>query len=296
MRAETKEAGTKALEQPMNEAAPIEVRPAQLSDLALAADVVLDNPNADAEAMQQRFQRRQQLIRLCFQMTSPHQWVKFEDQRSGKATVYPMGGAADAIIRHILACTWQEKEVVVETDTKGEPIRAKASAWLCAMDGRKVERFEGYREMGGFIKTKPDLIKGAFENLKSVAVRDLLGLRGRSPEELAALGLDLAQTGTATFANNKAGAGSSVTVPFGNLKGIEITDPRVTLKDLEWLANKAKESLADPSKGKWHKAEQQRLDAYRAEAKRRSDEAKVPPVSTDPNAAPPQEWEPGAGG
>ena len=121
-----------------------------------------------------------------------------------------------------------------------------------------------------------DLKKGARENMKSVAVRDLLGLRGRSPDELAGLGLNLAQVGSAQFQNNKAGPGEVPVFAFGKCKGKAANDPSVTLADLTWYAERCKESLADPEKAKWKKSEEKKLAAYRAEYERRVAESKAP--------------------
>jgi len=263
----------------------IDARPADVTDLATTVDAFFDNPKADAIAMNQREARRKALLKTCFVMTSASQWTIFRDEKTGKATVYPQGGAGDAILRHVLGCLWQDKEVEVTLNGDGQPESAKASGWLCTSAGRRIERFEGFREMGGYVKNRSDLIKCALENMKSVAVRDVLGLRGRSPEELSALGLDLSKVGVATFANNK--SGDVVTFPpFGKKSGVAIDDPSVTLKDIEWYAGRAKETLADPQKAKYHKSEQKRLDAYTAEYKRRQDAAKAPPSSAASSATP----------
>ena len=283
MQTQVKEPTAVDLENELRETKIIETRPADLSDL-VAVDAFFDDPRVDAVAITQKEARRKAMMRTCFAMTSASQWVKFEDKSSGKATVYPMGGAADAILRQVFACTWQEKQVHVEYDNQGEPLSAVASGWLCNSKGQHIEQFSGFLDMGGFIKTKADLIKGALENMKSVAVRDVLGLRGRAPEELATLGLDLSKVETAEFANNKQGADAAVLIPFGAKKGKAITDPEVTLKDLEYYAKKATETIANPEKKKWHKAEQIKLDAYRAEYKRRVDAAKAPPATASGSA------------
>lgn len=268
-----------AVEEQLRSPAAIETRPVHVSDLALASSALIDDPRFDEDEMQKRFSRRQRLIKLCFQMTSPSQWVKFEDAKTGKATVYPMGGAADAIILHILGCVWRDEVIMIsKRDDQGQPTMAESTGWLVAMSGeeKRIAQFTGYREMGGFVKTEPDLKKGARENMKSVAVRDLLGLRGRSPDELAALGLNLSQVGSATFQNNKAGPGEVPVFAFGKKKGLAANDPKVTKEDLLWYAERCKESIADPEKAKWKKSEEKKLEAYRAEYQRRIDLDKKP--------------------
>jgi hypothetical protein len=299
MPVETKEAPSQ-VEDELRDVRVIETRPADLSDLSVSVDILTDNPHADAKALAQKEARRKALMKTCFAMTSPSQWVIFEsvDKKTGekKATVYPMGGAADGIIRHILSCRWDEKTVEVDCDAQGEPLRARAAAWLLLSTGQRYERFEGAREMGGFIKNRADLVKGALENMKSVAVRDLLGLRGRSPEELSALGLNLAKVGRATFQDHKQGAGVAAIFPWGNLKGKPLTDPEVKDKDLNWLVERLDENIDDQSKAKYRDSNVRLRDACFAEIDRRA--AGKASGSAPSNEAPKQDPgdEPGANG
>lgn len=278
------------VDEPLRSPAPIETRPVHVADLAVASSAIIDDPRFDEDAMQQRFTRRQRLIKLCFQMTSASQWVKFEDAKNGRATLYPMGGAADAIIRHILGCVWRDEEITFSgTGEDGEPTLVQCSGWLCSIDSdgdiRRIEKFTGYRERGGYANSTPNLKKDARENMKSVAVRDLLGLRGRSPEELASLGLDLSKVGVATFQNNKAGPGEVPIFAFGKKKGLACNDPKVTKDDLLWYAERCKESIADPEKSKWKKSEEKKLEAYRGEYQRRLDAEKKPKATATPPSA-----------
>lgn len=285
MQTETKTAA-KPIAEAMPAAGAIEVRKADISDLeVLDTALVLDDPRADAAVLEQKFARRQALMRICFRMTSPSQWQVFKDAKTGKASVYPTGGAADSIIRSILGCTWQDKEITIVRDGEGAAVSASATGWLCNRDGIRIEKFTGYREMGGFVKTEPDLRRCVLENLKSVAVRDVLGLRGRQPEELASLGLDLSKVGVATFENHKAGSESVVSIPFGKLKGVAINDPQVSEKELLYFIGKAQDSIADPSKSKYRASEEKRLAAYKAEIERR----KTPPTTTPKSTPAPED-------
>lgn len=280
MKTETKPADI--LDADVHEHEPIETRPVQFTDLdVLDTALVLDDPRADAAMLEQKFARREALMRICFRMTTPSQWQVFKDSKTGKSSVYPSGGAADSIIRSILGCTWQEKEITVIRDAKGDPISASATGWLCNRDGHRIEQFTGYRDMGGFVKSESDLRRCCLENMKSVAVRDVLGLRGRTPEELQSLGLDLSKVGVASFANNKMGPGDVPVFAFGRKKGLAANDPAVTLEDLLWYAERAKESIADPAKAKWKGSEEQKLAAYRAEYQRRKDLEKAPAAPAD---------------
>ncbi len=106
--------------------------------------------------------------------------------------------------------------------------------------------------------------------MKSVAVRDLLGLRGRSPEELSALGLNLAKVGRATFQDHKQGAGVAAVFPWGSLKGKPLNDPEVKDKDLNWLVERLDENIDDQSKAKYRDSNVRLRDACFAEIDRRA--------------------------
>ena len=166
----------------------------------------------------------------------------------------------------------------------------------------RMEHFTGYRLIGGYIKTEADLRRSVLENLKSVAVRDLLGLRFRTPAELKEMGLDVNKLDRRAEFQSHDTDPSMVTVPFGKNKGQSITDIEDT--QLKWLADAVKKSVADPEKSKWKKKNQALLDALRDEYKRRHPpaEKKVEPtkkgkkkakteVYHDPETGETDEWD-----
>lgn len=218
---------------------------------------VRDASDQAVALMKKRVENQQEMLKIAISLTGTRQWTRFGD------SIYPTGGAADTILRRAFGLTWSEKKVTV--DETGEHATVTAALML---HGEPVEEFTGYRSMGGFIKNRADLIKGAMENLKSVAVRDLLGLRFRTPEELKALGLDPDKIETQVDFQTHDKDPNTIVVPFGRDKGKPITE--VDDACIQWLADAVKNSIDDPSKAKWKDKNQAMLDALRAEYKRRN--------------------------
>lgn len=227
----------------------------------------LDVRDASAEGlklMRDRVENQKQMLAIALKLTSPNQWTIFAGD--GKESVYPMGGAADTILRRAFGLTWGPKTVKVYRNEGGE-LEASCTAWLMQGD-REIEEFTGYRQMGGFVKIEADLRKGAIENMKSVAVRDLLGLRGRTPQELREMGLDVGKLERrAEFQSHGKDDAGGVVVPWGKLKGTPIADVRDD--QLDYYIGKAKEAMADPAKSKWKAKEGVWLGHLEAEKKRR---------------------------
>lgn len=219
---------------------------------------VRDASAGGAALMHERVENQKKMLAIAIRLTAPNQWVVFGE------SIYPTGGAADTILRRAFGLTWSEKTMTVEDTPDGR--LATCTAWL--MHGQeKVEQFTGYRFMGGFIKNEADLRKGAIENMKSAAVRDILGLRFRSPEEIRELGLDVSKLERRVDFEERDKDPGSVTVPFGRDKGKKLTE--IDESSLTWLADTIKKSIEDPAKEKFKTRNQALLDALRAEYKAR---------------------------
>jgi len=227
--------------------------------------------------MEKRVKNQKKMLAIAIGLTAPNQWTVFSG--NGNESIYPTGGASDTILRRAFGLTWGEKEVTVEDTPDGR--LATCKAWLMRGD-EKLEHFTGYRFMGGFIKNEADLRKGAIENMKSVAVRDLLGLRFRTPKELQEMGLDVGKLERRVDFQTHEKDPSTITVPFGKSKGEPITD--IEDKDLQWLAEAVKKSVEDPSKAKWKGKNQELLTALRDEYKRRHAPASGKSEEVDPAA------------
>jgi len=246
-----------------------------IETMRVDAIATVDVRDASAEGvalMRQRVENQKKMLTIAIGLTSPNQWTVFAGTgKDGvyRESIYPTGGAADTILRRAFGLTWGEKSVTIE-ETKDGP-EAVSVAWL--MQGKiPVEEFEGRRRMGGFIKTEADMRKGAVENMKSVAVRDLLGLRFRTPTELKEMGLDVGKLERrAEFQNRGTDESGVAKVPFGNQKGKVVTE--LTERELAWHIGAAQkripELLADPEKKKWAPREQSWLNALLEEQKRR---------------------------
>lgn len=224
---------------------------------ALATVDVRDASSEGLALMRKRVENQKEMIKIAISLTSPSQWTIFGGD--GKETVYPTGGAADTILRRAFGLTWGEKIVTVE-DTPQGPC-AVCRAWLM-QNGVQVEHFEGRRQFGGFASSETNMKKDAIENMKSVAVRDILGLRFRTPEELREMGLDIGKVkARAEFADHK--SGDELTMNFGKDKGKPIS--QISVEGLDWYIKIVGEGLTDPTKQKFRASNEKKLAALKAE-------------------------------
>jgi hypothetical protein len=271
----------------MKEAEVIETQAMTVTNQNVAVVDVTDASREGLALMRERVDNQKQMLKIALSLTAPGQWTVFGD------SVYPTGGAADTILRRAFGLTWGPKEITVEETPQG-PV-AVCRAWLM-QGGRTIEQFEGRRSMGGFIDSESDMRKGAVENMKSVAVRDLLGLRFRSAEELQELGLNVGKLQRRVEFNEGRGGGRDAPsgdggdiVPFGKNKGTPIG--KLDDKQLAWYIGAAEKAVADPTKEKWRAKEQRWLDALLGEQSRRK------PTEWDNVGGPPlEDREPGADG
>lgn len=258
----------------------------------VTAIATLDVRDASAQGlalMRERVEVQKQMLKIAISLTAPNQWTVFSgtDKKTGelRESIYPTGGAADTILRRAFGLTWGEKDITIE-DTAQGPM-ATCSAWLMRGDER-VEHFTGYRSYGGFVKTEADLRRAVVENMKSVAVRDLLGLRFRTPAELRELGLDASKLDRRADFQSHDQDPSQIVVPFGRDKGKLVSD--VGDDQLEWLADAVKKSVEDPDKSKFKARNQALLDALRDEYRRRHPKEKPAMESTPANEADASAW------
>lgn len=247
--------------------------PIATTPAALATIDVRDASPEGLALMRQRVENQTQMLKVAISLTSPNQWVVFTGKGPNgepRESIYPQGGAADTILRRVFGLTWGEKIVTVTQDAQGNAV-AECRAWL--MHGEKpVEQFTGYRKMGGYVKNTEDLRKGSIENMKSVALRDLLGLRGRSPAELQAMGLDIGKLERRAEFDSHADEGTAPSdvalVPFGKTKGQPVTS--IDDGDLAWHIKAARENIANPEKAKFKPKTERWLAACLAEQARRA--------------------------
>jgi len=233
------------------EAKPVETKEIATLDVRDASDHAV-------ALMRKRVENQEEMLKIAIKLTGQHQWVMFGE------SLYPTGGCADTILRRAFGLHWGEKTITIEDTPDGK--LATCTAWLM-QDGRKVEAFTGYRLMTGFIKNEADLRRAVLENLKSVAVRDLLGLRFRTPEELKHLGLDVTKLEKRVDFQEHDKQGSEVIAPFGKQKGKPLSE--LNDENLQWLAEAVKKSVEDPTKEKWKAKNQALVEACREEYKRR---------------------------
>lgn len=218
---------------------------------------------------------RQQFV-LAMQLVSPGQIIVMtQSAKDGtvKESIYLTGGAADRILRMGFGMRWGEEQVVLDHDDDVLVCTSKAA--LLDRNGEVYQVYTGRRRLGGYAKTKQDLIKACSENRKHLAVTDILGLRFLTPEDLKELGVDISKLPRrAEFQEHGADESGVAVVPWGHRKGTPVTE--LEDKDISFYVVRAKESLADESKKRFHPKEQRWLNALEAEQKRRTEEASKP--------------------
>ena len=266
----------------MNDHALIETTKASL-DLAVVD--VRDASAAGLALMRERVENQKKMLAIAISLTSPGQWTVFAGKgKDGvyRESIYPTGGAADTILRRAFGLSWGEKVVTVHQSPDGP--EAVCVAWLMQGD-RPVEQFEGRRKLGGFIKTEADMRKGAVENMKSVAVRDLLGLRFRTPAELREMGLDVGKLERrAEFQDHAKDESGVPVIEWGKKRGTPLS--ALADRELDWYIEAAKKAIADPDKAQWAGKERGRLAQYEAErASRLGKDAVVAPPAREPGPA-----------
>lgn len=214
-------------------------------------------------------------LKLAISLTEPGQLLVMAG-KEGKETVYFTGGASDRILRMGFGMRWGEKEVRIVSEPDGSKT-AIARATLYLSTGEEYERFEGRRTMRlgedgfkGYVKNENDLIKSSLQNMKHVAVTDLLGMRELTPADLTRLGVDISKLPRrAEFESHEnSGPDGEMVMPFGKQKGLKLTE--INDRDLDWYIQATEKSVADPEKAKWKAKEQKRLDLYRAEKEKRA--------------------------
>ena len=269
-----------------DKAKPIETTPLVVSPSPPQTIDIRDASVAGLALMEERVRVQMKMIKLVISLTSPSQWVVFASADGKSETVYPTGGAADTILRRGFGLGYTRKIVVDDT---GDGKLATCTLGLKGGDGEVFEEFIGYRYLKGFVKNEADLRSGSEENAKSKAVRDLLGLRFRTPAELKEMGLDVSKMERRVEFQDHSDAGAppgTFIVPFGKgIKGKPISD--ISDKDLDYLAGALKKSMADPEKKRWAKRNEQQLEACRDEYKRRHPPAEKPAENGKPKESAP---------
>ena len=87
----------------------------------------------------------------------------------------------------------------------------------------------------------------------------------------------------------QAGAASAPSAPSGaptfkfgkGVKGKQLSDPSVTLKDLEWYGRCLSDSLNDPDKAQWKTKNEAHIAEVRAEYKRRTETQETQPLDAE---------------
>lgn len=246
-------------------------------------------------ALEQRALFRSKVVEMALKQTSPSQYVIHKAEGDDtRESVYPMGAAADAMFG-FLGLTWAVPIEVEEVDPhtgqkttrfKRGPVKwstetktdAKEHRYFWVRSGlwsrdALVALAEGKRLIGsGYAKNEPDAELDAFENLKSRACREVLGLKGKDRAWYHAQGLDLSRARVAEFQDRKSVTSADpteATVPFGTeTKGKKVCD--IDDRQLEWVLGMVEKSLADPKKERWKKENEALRDAVKAEQAKRA--------------------------
>lgn len=217
---------------------------------------------------------RESAIKIALRQTGLAQWVNFRgDGEGAKDSFYPTGAAADAIFNFfgLHLSTPGPADMLAQhtlyTDDAGRKWWiAESKLWR---GGRFVCHCEGKRLIGGFAKNELDARQDSTENLKSRAARSILGIKGKSLEDMRALGLDLSKCRVAEFQDRKSGASENpdeAVINWGNAKGKKVSE--LEDKDLEYYVGRYEKDVADPSKAKFKP--ERMLKALKTEQERRA--------------------------
>lgn len=271
---------------------PIETK--QLTVHPQSSMAIMDPANqteAGLALLEERVRVAKRQTAILMQLVSPNQVVVMEGN-DGSESVYFTGGAADRILRMGFGMKFGDWTWEIHRGSDETTCVAKAD--LLQQDGQLYERRTGMRAMGGFVRNERDLVKGAIENAKHLAVHDILGLRFLKAADYKELGLDLSKLERRVEYQNHEKQGAEMVAPFGRSRGKKLTE--MPDDDLKWLADKIKESVEDPEKAKWRKKNEQLLAALREEYKRRGNEKRqqeAAPSDTPPpagDAPPAEDW------
>ena len=218
---------------------------------------------------------------ILMQLVSPNQVVVMSGA-DGAESVYFTGGAADRILR--MGFGMRFGDWTWEIHRGSEETTCVAKADLLQQNGEIYERRTGMRAMGGFVRNERDLVKGAIENAKHLAVHDILGLRFLKRADYKELGLDLDKLERRVEYQSHDKQSSEFVAPFGRSKGKPLSE--LTDDDLKWLAETIKKNVDDPSKSKWRAKNEALYQACREEWKRRHAKPEEP---EEPLVDPPDE-------
>lgn len=275
-------------EQPM-ERTGLATRPATLD---LGRLDLLDPESPPDEKMIQGLEQRarflDKVIQLALKRTSPSQYVIHRAEGDeARESVYPMGAAADAMFG-FLGLSWAAPIPTLDGDGKEVSWRRGEKKWEAEIRGggedqeyywvrsalwrgdQLIALAEGKRLIGvGYAKDKPTAEIDAFENLKSRAVREVLGLKAKDRAWYQANGLDLSNARLAEFQDRKSSATADpneAVIKWGNAKGSKVKD--LSDQDLAFYTTRYEADVADPAKAKFKPALM--LAALKAEAERRA--------------------------
>lgn len=251
---------------------------------------LLDPEDANEDAMRELERRAVFLrlgIKLALQQTAPSQYVVHRSEDGKTESVYPMGAAGASMLR-FFGLTWAVPEPI--QDERGQVIGYRPGDRLWRAEVRQVgekTRYscvesalwrgsilialcEGKRLIGGgYSKDDVQSEQNAFENLKSRAVRTVLGLAGKDRTWYQANGLDLSTARLVDY-QDRASASSSdpaeAVIKWGKAKGKKVAE--LSDEDLRFYTERQEKDVANPEKAKYHP--ERLLAALKAEAERRA--------------------------
>jgi hypothetical protein len=245
------------------------------------------------EALGRRAEFFEKAVRMALAWTEPDQYVIHKSEDGKTSTVYPMGRAAQALLKffgmkfaapipivndagHIIGHQPGPQECLAETrETKREDGRATryvcvtSALWMSS--GRCVALTEGKRAIGpGYSKDEIQARQCAVQNMASRAARLVLGL-GVSPDWFIARGVDLGKAKVVEYQDHKGATSSDpqqAKLPFGNEKGKAVSE--ASDDALRWILPKVQESVNDPARSRFQAQNKALAAAIEAELARRA--------------------------
>jgi hypothetical protein len=111
--------------------------------------------------------------------------------------------------------------------------------------------------------------------------------RGASSQHQQSSGRDEQESAPRANGNGSNGGAKVLRFPYGKCKGRAITDPSVSVADLEWMAARMTEAVRDPSKSQYRADNQRLLEALQIEILRHGRDEAEPKVDRSEAQPPP---------
>lgn len=253
---------------------------------AMTASLADDQLLAIAEAAERRVEAVTKIKRLALRVTNARDWT---DQ--GGHPYLQVSGAEK--VARLFGISWRIDEPVREEDEDGhfsytvkgyftlgtaeiEVIGSRSSRdpFFARAKGKDIPPSEIDRN---------DVKKAAVTNCIGNGVTRLLGIRQLTWEDLAEAGLRQEDMGRVDYGSGAPAPAqaTSYTIPFGRAKGKLLSDPEVSVRELEYQLRAVKNAIDDPAKAAYKAKNEAFARALEHELARRREGVEAEPVPVE---------------